>query len=176
MTMSLGAHGARSKLGASQGSSQRVVCAPWKGCRRDLMHLFMLADDSIAEIERYMLSGELLVAAKGQAIIGHAQLIPNERADEYELKSIAVLEEFQGQDVGSKLVLAAMRYCRDNGAMRMKVSTSIAAFDAIRFYLRRGFRISGFQRDAFTVARGYPADAELGGLPLNDAVEFELGL
>jgi GNAT superfamily N-acetyltransferase len=151
-----------------------VLIIPWGGCRRDLMHLFLLADDSRIEIERYMHEGEVFIASRAGRAIGHAQIIRSEIGETFELKSIAVRDELRGHGIGSRLIGILVRHCRQLGAHRLKVSTSIAAFDAIRFYLRHGFRISGFVRDVFVPDRGYAAETQIAGIALNDAVEFEL--
>lgn len=97
-----------------------------------------------------------------------------DKPSEFELKSIAVVESRQRQGVGRRLLRSAIRYCKAHVARRLEVSTSIAAADAIAFYLTNGFRICGVVRDAFTAEKGYPATEGLTGLPLNDAIVFEI--
>lgn len=152
----------------------RIWYLQWHGDRLALQHLFQLADDSLEQIRRYRDHGDLIVAATQSCVIGQVQLVGRET--EFELKSIAVVEHHRCRGVGGALLQAAIRHCRDLGAQRVKVSTSIASFNAIRFYLRHGFRARAIVRDAFTLSAGYRSDAMLDGLPLNDALELEIML
>jgi ribosomal protein S18 acetylase RimI-like enzyme len=86
------------------------------------------------------------------------------------------VEEARGRGIGANLLEAAIGHCRERGGRRLTTSTAIASFAALRFYLCRGFRLAGIARDAFSPARGYPANAQLDGVPLNDAVLLELSL
>ena len=149
---------------------------PWNRERHSLEPLFKLADDSIEQIRRYRDYGDVITAitAKAEAI-GHVQVISTGPC-EFELKSIAVLENHRRCGIGSALLRTAIRRYRALGAQRVKVSTSIASFDAIRFYLRHGFRARAIVRDAFSIRNGYRPDAMIDGLPLNDALELEIVL
>jgi len=59
-------------------------------------------------------------------------------------------------------------------ADRLIVSTNAA--DNLRFYQRRGFRMSGIVRDAFAPSKGYPEGAMGGDIPLRDQVLLDLDL
>ena len=162
-------------MDSSAGSEPgRIWYLQWHGDRLALQHVFQLADDSLEQIRRYRDHGDLIVAATQSGVIGHVQVVG--RGTEFELKSIAVVERHRRRGVGSELLHAALRHCRDLGAQRVKVSTSIASFEAIRFYLRHGFRARAIVRDAFLPSAGYRPDAMLDGLPLNDALELEIML
>jgi len=152
----------------------RVWCAPFRRDRRELLRLFKLADDSEQQIANYLHQGEIIFAAQRGRLLGYAQVIDGKGESVLELKSIAVDESFQRQGIGAKLIRAVVRYCHSRCARRLVVSTSIATSDAIAFYLGNGFRICGHQRDAFSVEAGYPETEGATGLPLNDAVIFEL--
>jgi len=136
--------------------------------------LFRLADDSLSVIAGYIDLGDIFVATRSGVPLGHAQLVAGDSPGEIELKNLAVGETFQRTGIGTALMAAAVRHSRKLGAVRLTVSTSIAASDAIAFYLRRGFRICGYARDVFTPEAGYPLTEGDTGLPLNDAVLFEL--
>ncbi len=148
--------------------------APFQRDRRELLPLFRLADDSEQQIQGYLNAGEVLFAAQGGCVLGYAQIIVSDRTAEFKLKSIAVDPAHQRQGTGTALVRAVIRYCRQHGASRLTVSTAFGASDAIAFYLRNGFRICGFERDAFTAERGYPATQAAGTAPLRDSVKFDL--
>jgi len=160
---------------ATPGDSQ-IWYLPWNKDRLCLEPLFKLADDSIEQIRRYRDDGDVITAITVKAeVIGHVQVISS-GTREIELKSIAVLENQRRRGIGSALLRTAIRHCRALGAERVKVSTFIASFDAIRFYLRHGFRARAIVRDAFSIRNGYRPDAMIDGLPLNDALELEIVL
>src|SRR3954447_11415082 len=152
----------------------RVWCAPFRRDRRELLRLFKLADDSEQQIAGYLHEGEIIFAAQSGRLLGYVQIVDGKGTSVLELKSIAVEESFQRQGIGAKLIRAAVRYCHSRGADRLIVSTSIAASDAIAFYLSHGFRICGHRRDVFTAEAAYPDTEENSGLRLNDAVLFDL--
>jgi len=152
----------------------RIWYLQWQSDRQALQHLFQLADDSLEQIRRYRDHGDLIVAATRSRVIGHVQVVG--RGTEFELKSIAVVEGHRRRGVGSELLHAALRHCRDRGARRVTVSTAVVSFAAIRFYLRHAFRARAIVRDAFSPGAGYRSDARLDGLPLNDALELEIVL
>ncbi|MCL6741430.1 GNAT family N-acetyltransferase [Sphingomonas sp. RB56-2] len=138
--------------------------------------MFQLADDSNRQILLYLYRGEVLVASQFGQPLGQALILETEAQDVFELKSIAVVAWRQGQGIGGTLMKEVVRYCRMQKAKSLRVSTSIADANAIRFYLRHGFRASQIVRDAFTVENGYPKYTEDSRIPLNDAIEFELVL
>lgn len=158
----------------SQIQAARIRCAPFRRDRRELIPLFRLADDSERQIASYLHLGEIFFAAQSGRLLGYAQVIESGTPAVLELKSIAVDQSCQRRGIGAKLIRAAVRYCRERGARRLIVSTSIAASDAIAFYLGNGFRICGYLRDVFTAEAGYSEIEGETGPPLNDAVVFEL--
>jgi len=162
-----------SSVGSAPG---RIWYLQWQNDRLTLQHLFELADDSLEQIRRYRDHGDLIVAATRSSVIGYVQVVGRGTECDFELKSIAVVERHRRRGVGSELLHAAIRYCQDLGAPRLRVSTSIASLGAIRFYLRHGFRARAIVRDAFSPGAGYRPDAMLDGLPLNDALELEIML
>lgn len=151
-----------------------INCVPYDGPREQLRHLFDLADDSAQAVETYFKQGNIYVAELGNAIVGHVQIVDAEADAEFEIKSIAVVPALRERGIGTELLEAALRHVRKRRGKCLSLFTSIAAFDSLGFYLRRGFRVRGIVRDAFTIDAGYPAGAQLNGISLNDAVELEL--
>ena len=144
-----------------------------EGPRDALRHLFELAEDSPMQLEGYIDLGRVLVArdAAGR-VLGHVQLLAAGTA--LELKSIAVLEDWRGMGIGRRLVERAVAVSRDEGAASVSVATATADVENVRFYQRCGFRAASIERDAFTPDKGYSPDLAAGGIPVRDAIRFEL--
>jgi GNAT superfamily N-acetyltransferase len=141
-----------------------------EGPREALRPLFELAEDSRSQLDAYLGLGEVLVARRDGAMIGHLQLVPTERPGEVELKNMAVVPEQQGTGVGRALIEAALARAAAGGSTRMRVATAAADAGNLRFYQRLGFRMESVERDAFTPATGYPDPIEIDGIPLRDRV------
>jgi len=172
-------------LVAPQGASALALALPpdrsvriarYDGDRSELKPLFALADDSSLQIAGYSASGEVLVARARHAIIGHSQIVETEAPSIFELKSIAVAVEWQGNGVGRMLVQASSDRCREKGGRRLIVSTAAADIGNLRFYQRQGFRMYKVVQNAFTPQTGYAAGQLVGGIPLRDQVFLELEL
>ena len=146
------------------------------GPREGLRPLFELAEDSAAQLDSYLGSGQVLVAVSGDDVVGHLQLVHTDRADVLELKSMAVREDLQGHGVGSRLVREAIRRAASESAAVLLVATAAAGVGTLRFYQRQGFRLLSVERDAFTAAAGYPPDIVIDGIELRDRVwlDYEL--
>ncbi|HEY3458780.1 MAG TPA: GNAT family N-acetyltransferase [Bryobacteraceae bacterium] len=154
------------------GARVAVTVEEFRGSRSELLPLFAQADDSPAEINRYIEQGEVLVARRAQQIIGHVQLIP--AGDDWEIKSIAVIKALRGQGIGSCLIRAALERAFSAGAARVLVATATADIGNLRFYQRLGFRMERIERDVFGSDRGYPARLEADGIPVRDRVWFSI--
>jgi GNAT superfamily N-acetyltransferase len=111
--------------------------------------------------------GELLVARRGEQLLGHIQSIPIGR--DWEIKSLAVIESEQGHGIGTSLIRAALHAAWCCGANRVLLATATADIQNLRFYQRLGFRMDRVERDAFTAERGYPS-TEADGIPILDRV------
>lgn len=150
--------------------------ALFHGDRTELAATFALADDSAVAIAAYRDLGEVLVARAEGRIVGHAQLVDTAEPSTRELRSLAVLEDWQGRGLGVALVDAAAAQVRQRGARRLRVATAAADTGNLRFYQRRGFRMLRVVRDAFGPATGYAEGAEADGIPLRDQVWLDLDL
>jgi GNAT superfamily N-acetyltransferase len=140
------------------------------GSRSDLRPLFELAEDSAAELDAYIGAGRVLVALDGEEIVGHLQLTDTERPGEAEVKNMAVVPPQRGRGTGRALMAAAVALAREQGRSTLVVATGAADVGNLRFYQRLGFRLRAIERDAFTVATGYPAGLEVDGIELRDRV------
>ena len=147
----------------------------FEGSRDPVAELFALADDSPTAVLSYRDLGRVLVARDGPTVIGHLQLIDGGRADEAEVKSLAVREDRQGAGVGRMLVNHAVAVCRDERRSTVLVATAAADTRVLRFYQRLGFRLLRVERDVFTPEAGYP-EIDIDGVALRDQVWLSLAL
>jgi len=158
------------------GIEEPVAVEAFTGERTALRPLFALADDSPSEVDAYLHAGRVLVARAGPDVVGHVQLVETGHPSEAEIKSLAVLEEYQGRGVGRRLVEEALALLASEGVATVRVATAAADTGVLRFYQRRGFRIRSVERDAFTTARGYPPGMEVDGIPVRDRVWLDIDL
>ena len=104
------------------------------------------------------------------------QLIPTTEPGVEEIKSLAVRARFRHRGVGRALVERALATCRVEHAGAVVVTTAVADIDNIRFYQRRGFRACTIERDVFTPDAGYRPGLSAGGIPVRDAIRFDLSV
>jgi GNAT superfamily N-acetyltransferase/catechol 2,3-dioxygenase-like lactoylglutathione lyase family enzyme len=153
-----------------------MVTIDWfKGSRAALADLFALADHSPAQVRSYRDLGRVLVARDGPTVIGHLQLITDERTNEAEVKSMAVREDRHGAGVGRMLLKRAVAICCEENRATLLVATAAADTRVLRFYQLLGFRLLRVERDVFTSKAGYP-QIDVDGVPLRDQVWLSLNL
>jgi putative oxidoreductase len=142
------------------------------GLRRDaLLPLFLLADDSLAQIRSYYQAGSLFVLrGQDRAPCAIALVAPRGGDRSVELKSVAVAPEQQGRGLGLRLIALVMRHLRAAGVRRVVVGTASSSARVFAFYQKAGFRPLGVERDFFSESRGYRAGLAEGGIPLRDIV------
>src|SRR2546423_1291537 len=130
-----------------------MVTIEWfEGSRVSLDELFELADDSRERVRGYRDLGRVLVAREGPTLIGHLQLIGDERANEAEVKSLGVREDRQGVGIGRMLLGRAVAVCGEENRSTLLVATAAADTRVLRFYQLAGFRMLRVERDVFTPA------------------------
>ncbi len=155
------------------GAFDESVRIDWYGGERhDLLALFEEAEDSAMRLEAYIGDGRVLVARVGDDIIGHLQLVECSDPGDLELKSMAVVADRRGAGIGTRLVEHAITASRASGYRWMHVATAAADIDNLRFYQRRGFRVSGVEQDVFNADAGYAEGTTVDGIPLRDRVWF----
>ncbi|HXS44492.1 MAG TPA: GNAT family N-acetyltransferase [Solirubrobacteraceae bacterium] len=147
-----------------------------EGSRAELRSLFELAEDSATQLDSYLDSGRVLVAVQGDEVVGHLQLAATAVPGEAEIKNIAVLASHRRRGIGRTLIAAAIRLAVEDSCTRLRVATAAADVDNLRFYQRAGFRLSAIERDAFTLATGYPPGTTIDGIELRDRVWLDLPL
>jgi GNAT superfamily N-acetyltransferase len=143
------------------------------GPRSQIRAFFELADDSPAEIDRYIEAGEVLVARCSAAVAGHVQVI--RCGIQWEIKSIAVARPQQHRGIGTALIRSVLQRAGLEGCIRVVAGTATADIENLRFYQQLGFRMDRIERDAFNCDRGY-MPLEVNGIPVRDRVWFSFDL
>ena len=117
-----------------------------------------------------------LLAWSGDDLLGVATYVI--RGIECELLTLHAGMRFDG--TGSALVAAVQEVARQSGCTRLWVVTTNDNVDALRFYQRRGFRLSHLRAGAVDESRATlkPEIPRTGahGIPLRDELELEMDL
>ena len=94
-----------------------------------------------------------------------------------ELVSIEILEQWQG--IGTRLIERLESHVRDLGANKLWLITTNDNLDAMRFYQKRGFRLSAVHPGSLAASRLLKPRIPLTGhygIAMTDEVEFEKAL
>lgn len=132
-----------------------------------VMDLLLLADPSEAIIREYLSDGLLFSARWDDTVVGVFVVI-NLGQGLWELKNIAVAEEWQGKGVGKALLDAACDVAQDRGAERLEVGTGNSSLDQLAFYQKAGFRMQRIAKNYFTL--NYPEPIVENGIACRDMV------
>lgn len=146
------------------GDVPELVVEEHVGDRARLRPLFAEAEDSDVELDGYLDAGRVLIARRGDDVVGHLQLVDDE------IKNMAVRADQRRRGVGRRLMDAAVEMARGEGHSALRVATATADVDNLRFYQRLGFRLRSVDRDAFTEATGYAPGLTIDGIELRDRV------
>ena len=134
---------------------------------------------------RMAIRGRLLDPSAGEAFLAETTagelvgLITLRIEDEIcEVASLDSLRENQG--IGGALLQHAAHFAAERGCRRLRLITSNDNLNALRFYQKRGLRITAVFPDAITRARAalkpeIPLTGEH-GIPIRDEIELELPL
>lgn len=165
-------------LSLPQSAVERVSPGP---TREAFVPLLLLADESEAQVRSYYQRGDLYVlwaeeAGESRVPLGVVLALPSTDGETTELKAVAVAAEWHGQGIGQRMLSLVLDRLRAQGVRRVIVGTGNSGIGQLAFYQKAGFRLSQIERDFFTPARGYPADAEENGIPLRDMVWMDQAL
>lgn len=115
------------------------------------------------------------IAVAGDRIVGHVSRIVGGRC---EITSIAAARSQAG--TGTRLLQAAIDAVRASGCHTLWLTTTNDNLDALRFYQRRGFRLSALRSGAVDRARLMlkPEMPSVGsyGIPMRDELDLEFEL
>ena len=116
------------------------------------------------------------VALRDGEIVGHISY----RGEGARCEIVSIDAEPQHAGIGSRLLDAVVEAARAEGFKVAWLTTTNDNLDAIRFYQRRGFRLSALRRGAVDEARSTlkPAIPEVGsyGIPMHDELDLEFEL
>ncbi|MGE5672985.1 MAG: GNAT family N-acetyltransferase [Mycobacterium leprae] len=97
------------------------------------------------------------------------------RLDGRECELMSINARLGGQGIGTRLLAAVEACAREAGAHRVWLITSNDNLDALRFYQRRGYRLTAVHPNAIDEARRLkPTIPTVGdhGIPLHDELEL----
>jgi GNAT superfamily N-acetyltransferase len=125
--------------------------------------------------------GEIIDARKLPALIADEQqglaTYQVRRADDAVVADLITLDAIKtNQGVGTALIEALIASLRADRVPVLRVTTTNDNLDALRFYQRRGFRITAVRPGAVDEARRMkPSISPIGeyGIPLRDEIELE---
>ncbi|KPL58379.1 GNAT family N-acetyltransferase [Rossellomorea vietnamensis] len=121
-------------------------------------------------------------ALDGFAVLNEAGVIKGlityvVKGEECEIISLDSLEEKKG--IGTSLMKEVENVAAENGCTRITLITTNDNLLALKFYQKRGFRISTIHRDAVEKARRVKPKIPLighDGIPIRDEIELEKGM
>ncbi len=106
-----------------------------------------------AVLETRRRSGEVLVASRGDEVVGVCQLIVFPHFQHTggwcaELESVHVRSDLRGRGVGTMLLAKAEELARERGCYRVQLTSRNVRHDAHRFYVQNGFELTsqGFKK------------------------------
>ena len=102
--------------------------------------LLLLADETIASIDKYIHQSDIYVFEQDQAMIAVFALQTIDR-DTAEIKNIAVDTAFQGQGIGQRLLKDAINLAKEKGFKRLIIGTGDAGIQQLYLYQKVGFEI-----------------------------------
>ncbi|MCD2425605.1 GNAT family N-acetyltransferase [Niabella pedocola] len=129
--------------------------------------LLLLADETIAAIEKYIYASAVYVLMQSGETIGVAALYPLS-ADELEIKNIAVAASHQNKGFGSFLIRQLIELARTQQYKMLVVGTADTGLQQIRFYERNGFKKYALRKNFFI--EHYPQPIFENGVQLKDMV------
>jgi ribosomal protein S18 acetylase RimI-like enzyme len=116
------------------------------------------------------------VALAGDTIVGHVSF----QIDDLRCEITSIDATPQRAGIGTSLLDAAIAAARREGCTAVWLTTTNDNIDALRFYQRRGFRLSALHPGAVDRARDtlkpeLPAQGSY-GIPMRDELDLELAL
>jgi ribosomal protein S18 acetylase RimI-like enzyme len=137
--------------------------------------LLLLADETVAAIEKYIYDSGVYVVKTGAYPHPIAVFVLQKIDDnEIEIKNIAVAETFQDKGIGSYMIGEIKRIALAANYRRIIVGTPDHSARQINFYQRNGFRKFAIRKNFFI--ENYPQPIIENGSILRDMVMLRMNL
>ena len=91
------------------------------------------------------------VAEKGDHIVGYARLFFNQEENRLYVPSLYLLPDFQGQDIGIRLLRSAEKYAAERGLDELWIGVMVENRKALIFYRKVGFQFG--REEPFTIGK-----------------------
>lgn len=138
------------------------------------MGLLLQADPNRELVAAYCDKGEILVAELKAGTVGVCAIVFDEENGIAEIKNISVLDSYQNEGIGKRLITSAEQFCKNKGIGSLRVGTGNSSLIQIAFYQKCGFRMSEIVKDYFI--KNYPNPIYENGIQCIDLLYFEKSL
>jgi ribosomal protein S18 acetylase RimI-like enzyme len=144
-------------------------------CNKFPIHLLLLADETVAAINKYLYISDVYVAKEvlSEHVIA-AFVLHKINMKEIEIKNIAVDELYQGRGIGSYLIDIIKQMSLQEGIEILWVGTPDSATRQLNFYKRNGFSKAGTRVNFFP--ENYPEPIYENGILLRDMLMLQIYL
>ncbi|WP_025028961.1 GNAT family N-acetyltransferase [Caldalkalibacillus mannanilyticus] len=137
------------------------------------MELLLLADPSIANIQKYINNSLIFVATSEEDTVG-VIIVLSHNESTMEIMNVAVNEEYQGKGIGKILIQAAIEFCRSINVRRVEIGTGNSSIMQLGFYQKCGFRIYEIWEDHFI--NNYDEEIYENGIQCRDMIRLKIEL
>jgi ribosomal protein S18 acetylase RimI-like enzyme len=137
----------------------------------ELMDLLLSADPDKKSISSYLPSSEVLVCRGNEISLGIAVVV--KKAGVFELKNIAVLEEYQGKGIAKSMIGKVKQLAKESGAKALEVGTGNSSLSQLALYQKCGFRMHSIESGFFD---SYPEPIFENGIRCIDMVRLRAEL
>lgn len=134
--------------------------------------ILLLADETKDAINKYLLDSIVYEVTKSGETVGVFCLFEIDK-NTIELKNIAVVEKFQNQGIGSKIISFVKEVCKRKFST-IVVGTADCGTSQINFYKKNGFQEFGIRKNFFI--ENYTDPIYQNGVQLDDMILLKLDL
>jgi GNAT superfamily N-acetyltransferase len=133
--------------------------------------ILLLADETIQAINQYIFESAVYIVKSNGRAVGAFCLLPIDK-ETIELKNIAVVKEFQGEGIGSRIINFIKEICKVSYT-GIIAGTPDCAASQIRFYKRNGFSQHSIRKDFYILHYDEPIYEN--GIQLRDMLLLKYG-
>lgn len=129
--------------------------------------LLLLADETVAVIDRYLPGSDIYIWEEAGIAIG-VYVLQHTGPGALEIMNMAVAEASQGRGIGFRMLQHATEMARAAGMQQLLVGTSNAAWRPLYLYQKAGFEMDHIRKNFYT--EHYPEPIFENGLLLNHMI------